>query len=184
MCSMEGISFRTGNELSGAPGEIRTPDLLLRRQSLYPAELRARSRCFQFTCGPGADQCGGSAQGVSGQQTGRRTVLHTIDEFSQMTQATEQLPAIAPTTPAAAPTAAAAPATISTTARSAFGLRTRFVDIQGASAQLRSIQSCDRFLSIFVARHLDETEPTRAAGFAVSKNAHAIDLSVGLEQLT
>jgi hypothetical protein len=29
---------------SGAPGEIRTPDLLLRRQSLYPAELRARAR--------------------------------------------------------------------------------------------------------------------------------------------
>ncbi len=28
--------------LTGAPGEIRTPDLLLRRQSLYPAELRAR----------------------------------------------------------------------------------------------------------------------------------------------
>src|SRR2546427_10368555 len=24
---------------TGAPGEIRTPDLLLRRQSLYPAEL-------------------------------------------------------------------------------------------------------------------------------------------------
>jgi hypothetical protein len=30
-------------EGSGAPGEIRTPDLLLRRQSLYPAELRART---------------------------------------------------------------------------------------------------------------------------------------------
>src|ERR1700730_11777632 len=28
---------------SGAPGEIRTPDLLLRRQSLYPTELRAHS---------------------------------------------------------------------------------------------------------------------------------------------
>ena len=27
----------------GAPGEIRTPDLLLRRQPLYPAELRART---------------------------------------------------------------------------------------------------------------------------------------------
>ena len=26
----------------GAPGEIRTPGLLLRRQPLYPAELRAR----------------------------------------------------------------------------------------------------------------------------------------------
>jgi hypothetical protein len=28
---------------TGAPGEIRTPDVLLRRQMLYPAELRARS---------------------------------------------------------------------------------------------------------------------------------------------
>jgi Group II intron, maturase-specific domain len=27
---------------NGAPGEIRTPDPLLRRQMLYPAELRAR----------------------------------------------------------------------------------------------------------------------------------------------
>src|ERR1700729_4401514 len=36
---------------SGAPGEIRTPDLLLRRQSLYPSELRAH--CIQFTCGLG-----------------------------------------------------------------------------------------------------------------------------------
>ena len=27
---------------TGAPGEIRTPDLLLRRQPLYPAELRAQ----------------------------------------------------------------------------------------------------------------------------------------------
>src|SRR5579863_9429876 len=31
---------------SGAPGEIRTPDLLLRRQSLYPAELRARGKAL------------------------------------------------------------------------------------------------------------------------------------------
>src|SRR5208283_1988571 len=32
-----------GMQRSGAPGEIRTPDLMLRRHSLYPAELRARS---------------------------------------------------------------------------------------------------------------------------------------------
>src|SRR5436190_23703459 len=32
----------------GAPGEIRTPDLLLRRQSLYPAELRARANSLQL----------------------------------------------------------------------------------------------------------------------------------------
>ena len=27
----------------GAPGEIRTPDLLVRSQALYPTELRART---------------------------------------------------------------------------------------------------------------------------------------------
>ena len=32
-----------GKGESGAPGEIRTPDLMLRRHPLYPAELRARS---------------------------------------------------------------------------------------------------------------------------------------------
>jgi predicted ATP-dependent serine protease len=30
--------------LSGAPGQIRTADLLVRSQTLYPAELRARER--------------------------------------------------------------------------------------------------------------------------------------------
>ena len=32
----------------GAPGEIRTPDLLVRSQTLYPAELRAHS--FEGDC--------------------------------------------------------------------------------------------------------------------------------------
>src|SRR5579883_1108125 len=36
-------SLSRGGQISGAPGEIRTPDLMLRRHSLYPAELRARS---------------------------------------------------------------------------------------------------------------------------------------------
>jgi hypothetical protein len=31
-----------GEELAGTPGRIRTYDLLLRRQTLYPAELRVR----------------------------------------------------------------------------------------------------------------------------------------------
>ena len=30
-------------EMSGAPGEIRTPGLLVRSQTLYPAELRAHT---------------------------------------------------------------------------------------------------------------------------------------------
>ncbi len=31
-------------EKSGAPGGTRTPDLLVRSQTLYPTELRARSK--------------------------------------------------------------------------------------------------------------------------------------------
>jgi hypothetical protein len=31
-------------EFNGAPGEIRTPDLLVRSQALYPTELRARGK--------------------------------------------------------------------------------------------------------------------------------------------
>jgi hypothetical protein len=30
----------------GAPGEIRTPDLMVRSHSLYPAELRAHEKQF------------------------------------------------------------------------------------------------------------------------------------------
>ena len=33
---------RVDSEINGAPGEIRTPDLLVRSQTLYPTELRAR----------------------------------------------------------------------------------------------------------------------------------------------
>jgi hypothetical protein len=38
-----GSAFGNGKTGNGAPGEIRTPDLLLRRQPLYPAELRAHA---------------------------------------------------------------------------------------------------------------------------------------------
>src|SRR5438876_5366704 len=33
---------RRADLINGAPGAIRTPDLVLRRHTLYPAELRAR----------------------------------------------------------------------------------------------------------------------------------------------
>ena len=35
---------RFSEVLSGAPGEIRTPDQLVRSQLLYPTELRVRER--------------------------------------------------------------------------------------------------------------------------------------------
>ena len=37
-----GKLLRVNEEESGAPGGIRTPDLLVRSQTLYPAELQAR----------------------------------------------------------------------------------------------------------------------------------------------
>lgn len=43
-----GLLFSGGRSYkTGAPGEIRTPDLMLRRHSLYPSELRAHS--YQHT---------------------------------------------------------------------------------------------------------------------------------------
>ena len=36
------------NKLGGTPGVIRTPDPLLRRQVLYPAELRAHTEDSRF----------------------------------------------------------------------------------------------------------------------------------------
>src|SRR5580658_11097533 len=49
---------RERKEVSGAPGEIRTPDPLVRSQMLYPAELRAREAILPKIAG-GA----GSARG-------------------------------------------------------------------------------------------------------------------------
>ena len=39
----EDVTDRAGPWAGGTPGGIRTHDLLLRRQTLYPAELRARA---------------------------------------------------------------------------------------------------------------------------------------------
>ena len=102
-----------------------------------------------------------------------------------------QLPAIATAaaTTTAASTTSSAAATVSaiataSAARTALGFRTRLINIERATTQLRSIQCRDSFLSVFVARHLNESEATRTPRLAIRKNAHAIDLSVGLEQLT
>ena len=48
-------------KLYGAPGEIRTPDLTLRRRSLYPAELRARISSIPHFRNRGRDQVAGPA---------------------------------------------------------------------------------------------------------------------------
>src|SRR5690348_6817476 len=43
---------------SGAPGVIRTPDLLVRSQTLYPTELRARLLCASRSSYRTAARCG------------------------------------------------------------------------------------------------------------------------------
>jgi hypothetical protein len=56
-----GISALRNWGKSGAPGEIRTPDLQLRRLPLYPAELRAREELLEFTTLGGGHQTRGGS---------------------------------------------------------------------------------------------------------------------------
>ncbi len=57
-----GLLFRC----NGAPGEIRTPDRLVRSQVLYPTELRARGTQSNFTAFPAAD-AGNLSSGAPGE---------------------------------------------------------------------------------------------------------------------
>jgi hypothetical protein len=55
----EALQLPEGNGKYGAPGEIRTPDLTLRRRSLHPAELRAHSDIIAYIHKAAADAyCG------------------------------------------------------------------------------------------------------------------------------
>ena len=114
----------------------------------------------------GAIKCGRQSEGLGREQT----------NWVQ--------PAELPTTASA--TTAALPATATTTAAApaAFRFGARFVHVQGSSADLRSVQSSDCLLSIFRACHLDKSETPRASRVAVGQDADAIDLAVGLEELT
>jgi hypothetical protein len=92
---------------------------------------------------------------------------------------------IAITSATTAPMSAAAAATISAaaSAASALDLWTRFIHIQGASANLRAVQRRDGLLSVFRTRHLHEAEATRAPGIPVGHDADPVHLPMDLEQL-
>src|SRR5271169_2212024 len=99
------------------------------------------------------------------------------------------LPAVAP--PAPTTTTAAAATTISTiaatsaatTSADAFCLGPRFVDVDGASADLCAVQRRDRLLAVLAAGHLDEAEAARTSGVAVRHDAHPVHLPVRLKRL-
>jgi hypothetical protein len=86
-------------------------------------------------------------------------------------------------TPAATPISPIATTTTASAASAAFGLRARFIHVNGASANLGTVQSGDGFLSILVAGHLDETEAAGASGVAVGHDADTIDLPMRLKKL-
>jgi hypothetical protein len=100
------------------------------------------------------------------------------------------LPAVATsaTTAAASATISAIAAATTATAEAsasatALGLGPGFIDVDGASADLRSVQCGDRLLAVFIARHLDKTEAAGASRVAVRQDADAVDLTVALEDL-
>jgi hypothetical protein len=59
VCAEALANCRRIKKKNGAPGEIRTPDLMLRRHSLYPAELRARSSRILRKNGRTVCECSG-----------------------------------------------------------------------------------------------------------------------------
>jgi hypothetical protein len=152
---------------SGAPGEIRTPDLQLRRLPLYPAELRARNlslhrsvAAIQF------DE--GRIVGRNSPQSARRAKCASPKGMgSAKTADCEQLSASAIAPPAAG----------------TFCLWPRFVYVDGASAELRSIQTGNRLFSFFGIGHFHETESARSSGLAIRQNTYAVHLAIGLKEL-
>src|SRR5579862_466753 len=99
--------------------------------------------------------------------------------------ATTMATAITSTAAAPAPSAVASTAAVaaSTTTAATFGLRTRFVHVDGAAADLRTVQSRDRLVSIFIAGHLHETEAARTPRVAVGHDADPVNLSVSFKRL-
>lgn len=65
-------------------------------------------------------------------------------------------------------TAAASAAATSTTETAIIDFRTRFIDIEGASANFLAIQSFNRFFGLAAVRHLHKTKATGTARSPVS----------------
>src|ERR1035441_6752456 len=72
---------------TGAPGEIRTPDLQLRRLPLYPAELRARGGNASVHRVPGLPQSGRGKVRRSAFDRCQRTLLPPIRLQNLLAQA-------------------------------------------------------------------------------------------------
>jgi hypothetical protein len=131
---------------TGAPGEIRTPDLLLRRQSLYPAELRARTHKLVYRAAgkPSMPSYKVKPQGGTERFRACWTVLHwgqsarRHDKFSAVKKGLGSTRLIASATAASASSAAisttASTVPVTSPASAMFRLRTGFVYVKRTTA--------------------------------------------------
>jgi hypothetical protein len=74
-------------------------------------------------------------------------------------------------------------AAIASATSTAFYLRTRFIYIERASANLAAVESGYRFFAFLSICHFDEAEAARASGVTVGHDADAIYLSMSGEEL-
>jgi hypothetical protein len=79
-------------------------------------------------------------------------------------------------------TAAGTAAAAARSAGTAIGFRTRFVDVQRATAQLFPVQSRDGFLGFAGIGHFYEGKSSRAPGITVGDQADLIDFAMRLKQ--
>jgi hypothetical protein len=63
----------------------------------------------------------------------------------------------------------------------AFGLRARFVDIQGTAAKLSTIKSCNRAFGFRFIRHFHERKSPRPARIAICLDADPLYLAVSFK---
>ena len=97
--------------------------------------------------------------------------------------------AAATTVPTAATTAAGAVSATSTeapasAATTTLGLRTSFIDIQSATAQLRSVERVNGSFRFAAVRHFNESKAARLPGVTIRNYIYAVDSTVGLESCT
>ena len=162
----------------GAPGEIRTPDLQLRRLPLYPAELRARVSSVHRQVRPINL---GTQKRKTEKPKSRNGEMPEMDRAERAVAVVVRITSRGESSAMSSLTSSAALA--AATAARALGLRASFVHVNSASADLASIQSGNGLVAFFGVCHLDETESPRTSGFAVGENADAVNRPIRFEYL-
>ena len=161
--------------LNGAPGEIRTPDLQLRRLPLYPAELRARDSSVHREVR--AINFGRKNREETAERCWKRR--NTEDDSGRACLSIFAVRISSPQHHANG--LLTTTATLAAPAAGPFSLWTRFVHIDCTTAKLAAIQTCDRFVPFFAIGHFNKTKSARTSGFAVGENTYPIHCAIGFE---